>query len=71
MQIAHIMLQVFEASSLLRHLAAECGRTPWQLFGSLKNLARRLLESFRYFVLSDAAFDAAQARGIQIRLDSS
>jgi hypothetical protein len=40
LQIAHIILQVFEASSLLRRLAAEHGRTPWQLFGSLKNLAR-------------------------------
>jgi hypothetical protein len=71
LQIAHIMLQIFEASSLLRHLAAECGRTPWQLFGSLKNLARRLLESFRYFALSAEAFDTAQARCIQVRLDSS
>lgn len=70
LQIAHIMLQVFEAGSLLRRLAADCGRTPWQLFGSLKNLARRLLDSFRYFALSDHAFAAATGR-IQIRLDSS
>jgi hypothetical protein len=69
LQIADIMLQVFEVGSLLRHLAAECGRTPWQLFGSLKNLARRLLECFRYFVLPDAAFDP-DAR-IQVRLDNS
>jgi len=37
----------------LRDLAAEFGRTPMQLFGSLKNLARRLLEAFRYVILSD------------------
>jgi hypothetical protein len=43
MQIAHMILQVFEAGSLLRRLAAECGQTPWQLFGGLANLARRLL----------------------------
>ena len=71
LQIAHIMMQIFEASSLLRHLAAEYERTPWQLFGSLKNLARRLLESFRYFALSDDAFDPGSAADIQIRLDSS
>jgi hypothetical protein len=71
MQIAHLILQVFEAGSLLRRLAAECGRTPWQLFGGLKNLARRLLESFRYRVLSDEAFDPDPNERIQIRFDSS
>lgn len=71
LQIAHIILQIFEAGSLLRHLAAECSQTPAQLFGSLKNLARRLLESFRYFVLGDEAFDPVGARRIQIRFDTS
>jgi hypothetical protein len=69
LQIADIMLQVFEVGSLLRRLAAECGRTPWQLFGSLKNLARRLLECFRYIVLPDEVF--APAARIPIRLDNS
>lgn len=71
MQIAYMILQVFEASSLLRLLAAECDRTPWQLFGSLKNLARRLLESFRYRILSDEVFDPDPSERIQIRFDSS
>lgn len=71
LQIAHIILQVVEAGSLLRNLAAEYGRTPWQLFGSLKNLARRLLDAFRYFALSDEAFDPLRAAGIQIRFDTS
>jgi len=71
LQLAHILLQVLEASSLLRQLAAECGRTPAQLFGSLKNIARRLLECFRYFILADDAFDPHQAARIQIRLNSS
>jgi hypothetical protein len=71
LQIAHIMLQVFEASSLLRHLAAQFGRTPIQLFGSLKNIARRLLEAFRYMILSDQAFDSHCAADIQIRFDTS
>jgi len=42
-----------------------------QLFGSLKNLARRLLDAFRYVVLNDQAFDPRHAASIQIRLDSS
>lgn len=71
LQIAHIMIQVFEAGSLLRQMAAEYSRTPWQLLGSLKNLAKRLLESFRYFALADDAFDPRQAAAIQIRFDSS
>jgi hypothetical protein len=37
------------------------GKTPLQLFGSLKNLARRMLEAFRYFALSDQAFDPVAA----------
>lgn len=71
MQIAHMILQVFEAGSLLRRLAAECGRTPWQLFGGLANLARRLLESFRYRVLSAEAFDPPANQRMQNRFDSS
>jgi hypothetical protein len=71
LQIAHMMLQVLEVGSLLRRLAADCQRTPAQLFGSLKNLARRLLDSFRYFVLGDHAFDSKQAALLRIRFDSS
>jgi hypothetical protein len=71
LQIAHIILQLVELGSLLRDLAAQFGQTPLQLFGSLKNLARRLLEAFRYIALSDQAFDPHSAAGIQIRLDSS
>ena len=71
MQIAHLMLQVFEAGSLLRRLARECERTPWQLFGGLNNLARRLLECFRYRVLGDEVFDAAPKQRMQNRFDSS
>jgi len=71
LQIAHMILQLMEAGSLLRNLAAEFGRTPLQLFGSLKNLARRLLDAFRYMILNDQAFDPLRAASIQIRLDSS
>ena len=71
LQIAHIILQMLEGGSLLRAVAAEFGRTPVQLFGSLKNIARRLLEAFRYFSLSDRAFDSLHASRIQIRFDTS
>jgi hypothetical protein len=71
LQIAHMILQVLEASSLLWRLAAEYQRTPWQLLGSLKNLARRLLESFRCYRLDDTAFDSAAAARLRISLDTS
>jgi len=71
LQIAHIIMQIFEVSSLLRQLAQECGQTPWQLFGSLKNLARRLLESFRYFAFSAAVFTSGQSHRIYFHVDSS
>ena len=40
-------------------------------FLRMKNLARRLLEAFRYIALSDKAFDPLHAAGIQIRFDTS
>lgn len=71
MQIAHMILQFFEAGSLLWRLAAECDRTPRQLFGGMNNIVRRLLESLRYCVWSEAAFHPDPKKRIQIRLDSS
>lgn len=56
LQIAHLFLQMFEMGSLLRHLAQKYNTTPMGLFGSLKNLAKRLLECLRYFQLGDQAF---------------
>ena len=60
LQIAHIILQILEVGSLL----APCGGGVWtnseQLFGSLKNLARRLLEAFRYIALSDKRLTVAE-----------
>lgn len=69
MQIAHMILQLFEAGSLLRRLADECGRTPWQLFGGLSNILRRLLESLRYCVWDNDLFTSTP--NLQIRLDTS
>ena len=71
LQIAHIFLQLLELGSLLKHLAKAYKTTPVRLFGSLKNMARRLLECFRYFRIPDHAFDLLSAARFQIRLDTS
>jgi hypothetical protein len=72
LQIAHLLLQLVEKGSLLRQLAHQQGQpTAVKLFGSLKNMTQRLLESLRYLKWLDDAFDVRLARKIQIRLDSS
>jgi hypothetical protein len=72
LQIAHLLLQLVEEGGLLRQLAREQGkRTAVGLYGSLKNMAQRLLESLRYRHWPEEAFDRAAAATIQIRLDSS
>jgi hypothetical protein len=55
-----------EQGSLLRRLAAEYSRTPWELFGSLKNVAKRLLESIRCFEWPAGCFDAEAAAGFRV-----
>ncbi len=70
LQIAHLFLQMLELGSLLQQLARRYGSTPLALFGSLKNIAQFLLDSFRFFQLGAAAFNPTKA--FQIRLcDSS
>lgn len=71
LQVAHIILQLLEKGSLLRQIAEKAANTVSLLFGSLKNIARRLLEALRNCHISDDAFDPAVAARIQIRLDSS
>jgi hypothetical protein len=70
LQIAHLILQLVEKGGLLRQLAAEVGKTPLKLFGSLKNMGRRLLESVRNLAWPEEAFSTTAAKRIQIRLDS-
>jgi hypothetical protein len=71
LQMAHLVLQLVEKGSLLRRLAQQQGkRTAVQLYGSLKNMAQRLLDSVRYTLWPEQAYDAEQARHVQIRLDS-
>jgi hypothetical protein len=71
LQIAFILVQLLERGSLLRRLAEEAGRPVWKLFGSLKNVARRLLESVRFVAWEEGWFDPRQAGPLRIRLDSS
>jgi hypothetical protein len=71
LQIAFLLMQLLERGSLLRRLAAEAGRPFWKLFGSLKNVARRLLDSVRFVAWEEWWFDPAEARKIRIELDTS
>jgi hypothetical protein len=72
LQIAHLLLQPVEKGSPLRRLAQEQGeRTAVELFGSLKNMAQRFLESLRYRRRPDEVFDRTGAGSIRIRWDTS
>jgi tetratricopeptide (TPR) repeat protein len=72
LQLAHMLLQLIEKGSLLQELAQQQGKqTAVALFGSLTAMAKRLLDSLRYWCWPDDAFDVAAARQIQIRLNSS
>jgi hypothetical protein len=69
LQIAHILLQLLEKGSLLRQLAQQQGySSAVALFGSLKNMAERLLESLRNLLWPDQAYVRMP---MQIRFDSS
>jgi hypothetical protein len=71
LQIAFMLVQLLERGSLLRRLADELGRPLWKLFGSLKNVARRLLESLRFLVWDEAWFDAALAGKLRIGIEDT
>ena len=71
LQIAFVLVPLLERGSLLRRLAEEIGRPVWKLFGSLKNVARRLLDSLRFVAWEESWFDAEEAAQLRIGLDSS
>jgi hypothetical protein len=71
LQIAFILVQLVERGSLLRRLAAELGRQVGQLFGSLKNVARRLLESIRFLAWEESWLDPREAAKLRLGLDTS
>lgn len=69
LQIAHMILQLVEKGSLLRRAARAYGKSVLDLYGSLRNIARRLLDCLRYRLIPADAF--APNPRLQIRLDSS
>jgi hypothetical protein len=71
LKIAFLLVQLVERGSLLRRLAAEAGRPVWKLFGSLRNVARRLLDSVRFLAWEYDWFDPRQAGRLRIGLDST
>lgn len=72
LQIASTIQQLFEKGSLLKNLALSYGKkSVVGLFGSNKNISRRLLECFRNFCIPEEAFDSRLAALYQIRFDSS
>jgi hypothetical protein len=68
LQIAHLILQLLEKGSLLRKLAREQGKTVLGLFGSVKNIAKRLRDSFIRIRIGEDAYSGEAAGKIQIRL---
>jgi len=68
LQIAHLIWQLVEHGSLLRRVARPYGDSLLGLYGSIRNLARRLLECLRFYRLPTEAFTTVRR---QIRLDSS
>jgi hypothetical protein len=71
LQIAFILTQLLERGSLLRQLAADLGKRLDQAFGSLANIAQRLLEGLRYCVWPQECFAAEAAGRLRIRLEDS
>jgi hypothetical protein len=71
LQIAFILVQLIERGSLLRRLSKTRGGSVSKVFGSLKNIAQRLLESILYFHWTAAWFDPHEAARIHIGFDSS
>jgi hypothetical protein len=71
MDYADSLVPLLERGSLLRRLAEEAGRPVWKLFGSLKHVARRLLDSLRFLAWEESWFDVSSARQVHIGLDSS
>jgi hypothetical protein len=71
LQIAFILTQLLERGSLLRQLAADLGKRLDQAFGSLANIAQRLLEGLRYCAWPQELFATETARRLRIRLEDT
>jgi hypothetical protein len=68
LQIAHLIGQLLAKGSLLRRVAAAYGGSVLRVYGSLRNLARRLLDALRFTLIPADAHSPTDR--IQIRLDS-
>ena len=66
LSIAFVMMQLLEQGSLLRHVAKEAGRSPWQWLGSLAAVGQLLLEGLRCGVWEPACFLVEAARKLRI-----
>lgn len=71
LQIAHLLMQLLERGSLLRQLTADLGKRLDQVFGSLANIAHRLLEGLRHCLWPEECFAAQAAQQLRIRLEDS
>jgi len=71
LQIAFIFTQLLERCSLLRQLIADQGKRLDQAFGSLANIAQRLLEGLRQCVWPPECFDVDAAGRLRIRLEDT
>lgn len=69
LQIAHTILQFLLHGSLLARLARDYAKTVVGLYGAPKNIPRRLLDCFRYFLLPNEAFHPPPS--MRVRLDTS
>ena len=65
-------MQLLHHNSLHQALAKQYGRNSvLALWGALKKIPQRLLESLRYFLLAEAYFDLKAALRCHISLNSS
>ena len=70
-EVAFVLVQLLERGSLLRRLASELGKTVLGLFGGLKKIAQRLLESLRSVAWPSEWFEAGRGRRQRIGFDTS
>jgi hypothetical protein len=72
LQIGHLLMQLLHHNSLHLALAKQYDRkSVLTLWGALKKIPQRLLESLRYYLLPEADFDPAAAKGCHISLNTS
>lgn len=69
MQIAHLIMQLVEKGSVLKHAVQKHGKSVLGVYGSLRNIARSFLDCLRYHRIPDEATNPT--RPIQIRFDTS